>query len=364
MIIEKIDGELTQIANVAPDIIGKDFFEMEHSKGKITPEENAKNARILSEYAKKMGAVYVYTIALKNGELYYTSSSSTDEEWQVGDVTPYFYSLSEYGDSNIEILKSKAANLKPVAITGSDSYGNFRSVYIPLKNSRGEINIVGADYRLADINRVILTAAIFALLNMLYIVLALLPLFFTAKKVLISYISEISKRATTDELTGLYNRAEVFNMLGKYIEMSNRSENSLALCYIDIDNLKKINDEFGHDAGDAMLRCFSEILKNDVRKYDITSRIGGDEFLVLFPSCSLRSAREIIERVRERFGEEGKAKGVGEMYDFSYGLSEYSENEDIDVDKLVKIADNRMYQNKIIRKYNKKIAENLDSEEY
>ena len=73
--------------------------------------------------------------------------------------------------------------------------------------------------------------------------------------------------------------------------------------------------------------------------------------MVIFPSCSLKTAKEIIERVKVRFEEKGKEEGMGEMYDFSYGLSEYIESEDINADKLIKIADNRMYQCKIMKKY-------------
>jgi len=105
--------------------------------------------------------------------------------------------------------------------------------------------------------------------------------------------------ATKDSLTALWNRAIILEFLGEELARSLRENYPLGLIIIDVDNFKKINDTFGHQTGDLVLRLLSASLKKHIRPYDKTGRYGGDEMLILLPNCRLQQVGEIAERLRQ-----------------------------------------------------------------
>ena len=107
-------------------------------------------------------------------------------------------------------------------------------------------------------------------------------------------------QASHDQLTGLINRREFDKRLTKIINSDNADGNEHALCYIDLDNFKKINDSCGHVAGDELLIKIANCLKSKSRDTDTIARIGGDEFGIIFYSCALSKARLIAEIFREQ----------------------------------------------------------------
>lgn len=102
-------------------------------------------------------------------------------------------------------------------------------------------------------------------------------------------------RATTDELTGVYNRRPVIAQLG---EWAKRGRGNYAIVLIDLDHFKTVNDEFGHDCGDKILKAVAETLRNHFRDSDMVSRWGGDEFLILIPGVRHADLVPILERLR------------------------------------------------------------------
>ncbi len=102
-------------------------------------------------------------------------------------------------------------------------------------------------------------------------------------------------RATTDELTGVYNRRPVIAQL---LEWAQRGRGNYAIALIDLDHFKTVNDEFGHDCGDTILQAVADTLKNHFRDSDMVSRWGGDEFLVLIPGVRHADLVPILERLR------------------------------------------------------------------
>ncbi len=103
--------------------------------------------------------------------------------------------------------------------------------------------------------------------------------------------------AFTDGLTGLYNRRYLFEELNRELSRATRNNTSFAVINMDVDNFKTINDRFGHDHGDRMLKEFSEILKKFSRKSDVAARMGGDEFILLTPECDYIQASAIAQRI-------------------------------------------------------------------
>ena len=109
----------------------------------------------------------------------------------------------------------------------------------------------------------------------------------------------LSYHASHDLLTGLVNRREFENRLERALKSAKAREASYALCYLDIDQFKIVNDTCGHSAGDALLGQVGALLKSKVRWRDTLSRLGGDEFGILLESCSLDEAMRMAETLRE-----------------------------------------------------------------
>ena len=109
---------------------------------------------------------------------------------------------------------------------------------------------------------------------------------------------KLEHQATTDELTGLINRRQFFNVLKMELSRARRFNHDMSIAMIDIDNFKSINDNYGHIVGDYALKTLSDICRTIIRESDTLGRLGGDEFIMLFPETSSKEALEITERVR------------------------------------------------------------------
>ncbi|WP_404339599.1 GGDEF domain-containing protein [Pseudoalteromonas mariniglutinosa] len=104
--------------------------------------------------------------------------------------------------------------------------------------------------------------------------------------------------ANLDPLTGLLNRRAFLNISAKHLEQANNHKKELCALMIDIDYFKKVNDEFGHDAGDEAIKWVANKIQSQLREQDIVARIGGEEFAILLPCTSKENGRTLSERVR------------------------------------------------------------------
>lgn len=102
----------------------------------------------------------------------------------------------------------------------------------------------------------------------------------------------------TDALTGLPNARAFFDRLDRELARSRRYREPLGLLLVDLDGLKGINDQHGHDAGDAAIRALAEVIRSELRETDLGARCGGDEFAVLAPNTSKHAAEALAERIR------------------------------------------------------------------
>lgn len=112
--------------------------------------------------------------------------------------------------------------------------------------------------------------------------------------------SELSYQATHDKLTGLINRSEFERRLTDLVSEARQHDSTHAMCFVDLDQFKVINDTCGHIAGDELLRQLGHLLVGTVRKSDTLARLGGDEFAILMAHCSQKQAEKIADEVRER----------------------------------------------------------------
>lgn len=115
---------------------------------------------------------------------------------------------------------------------------------------------------------------------------------------------ELERLATTDPLTGVYNRRSFFDFAHKEMRRAVRYSQSLAVLMLDIDSFKAVNDNYGHQFGDLVLRRFAELVKQNLREEDLLGRIGGEEFCALLVSSEQRGAYLVAERIRKRWMDE------------------------------------------------------------
>jgi diguanylate cyclase (GGDEF)-like protein len=157
-------------------------------------------------------------------------------------------------------------------------------------------------------------------------------------------VNKLIHLSRTDDLTGLLNRRALIERLGDEVLRSRRYRADLALIICDIDYFKEINDTYGHDAGDKVLRIISTVIKELLRQTDMIGRYGGDEFLLILPETSLEGAKEIAERIQHAVEEYeiniGFKKPIKTT--LSLGVAQFNVEKE-DTNDLIKRADNALY---------------------
>jgi len=160
-------------------------------------------------------------------------------------------------------------------------------------------------------------------------------------------MQDLQEQAITDPLTGLLNRRYLREYLPRELMRAGRNGTTLALVMADIDHFKRINDAFGHDAGDLVLRELGTLLRNSVRASDIACRFGGEEFALVMPESSLEGARQKAEAIR------AAVKALGLKYrelplgpiTASFGVALFPLHAD-KPDSLLRAADEALYHAK------------------
>lgn len=150
-------------------------------------------------------------------------------------------------------------------------------------------------------------------------------------------------RARTDYITGINNSQAFFEMAGKELLRCNRYNHPVSIAYIDCDDFKKVNDTQGHKTGNRLLKLIAQFLKDNTRSIDIIARIGGDEFVVLFPETDKDNSFKVVERVQQKIFNLMKENNWSVT--LSIGLLTIYEC-DINIEELIHQADNLMYQAK------------------
>ena len=157
---------------------------------------------------------------------------------------------------------------------------------------------------------------------------------------------ELKKLAHYDPLTGTYNRGYGLELLQRQVKLAKRNKTSFLLAYTDLDNLKKINDEFGHKEGDKAIAQMANLFQSILREVDIIIRIGGDEFLLIFPESSLKDISIINERFNKNLIKLNQNIKRAYKIGFSMGISCYDPDNPQSADELIRIADEKMYKEK------------------
>jgi len=151
------------------------------------------------------------------------------------------------------------------------------------------------------------------------------------------------KLAQTDFLTGIANSGYFTELLTWEINRCRRYKNPLTLAYIDCDNFKAVNDQFGHHAGNNLLCLVADTIKSTIRITDMVARLGGDEFAILFPETGAEQANSVILKIQNDLLD-AMRKG-GWKITFSMGVVTYIKSADTS-DEVIGMADRLMYDAK------------------
>ena len=155
------------------------------------------------------------------------------------------------------------------------------------------------------------------------------------------------RKAAIDPVTRAWTRAMVVELLQRELSRSRRQKQPFALVMLDLDDFKKINDTYGHPAGDEVLRASADRMRSEVRPYDIVGRYGGEEFMILIQAHDGREMTAVAERIRAGVAEFPVATGAGEVrITASLGVAVYDANDDPDDAALIGAADRALYRAK------------------
>jgi two-component system cell cycle response regulator len=161
---------------------------------------------------------------------------------------------------------------------------------------------------------------------------------------------QLRSMSFTDSLTHLYNRRGFLNLAEHLLKSAERLHTKLLLAYIDLDNIKSINDTFGHEQGDSVLIDTADILRNTFRKSDIICRIGGDEFAVLATKFDESYPQNIIDRLQYYIDAQNYKRKKKYKISMSMGFAFYDPQTPCSLDVLMAKADQSMYEQKKARK--------------
>ena len=183
-------------------------------------------------------------------------------------------------------------------------------------------------------------------INELLVALVILALSHVYEVSRVNAHAQLLHLATTDHLTSLANRARFLDVFERERNHAERFGGDFSLLLLDLDDFKLVNDRYGHDVGDEVLKFAAATLHHRVRKTDLACRIGGEEFGVLLPGANLGRAIIVAEDIRQAIFDTPYRKGdIMVPLTVSIGVAEYGED-GVDLETLYAVADNNMYKAK------------------
>jgi two-component system, cell cycle response regulator len=164
---------------------------------------------------------------------------------------------------------------------------------------------------------------------------------------LVSALAVSEYQASHDPLTGLWNRRAVMDVLSKELVRSAREHTCVGIIIGDLDHFKRINDSYGHLAGDVVLREVAARMVATVRPYDAVGRYGGEEFLLVSPGCGEHCPEDLAERLRQSLSERPLVTSEGIFsITMSFGVTSVQGNPKLDADSVVRGVDQALYRAK------------------
>lgn len=166
---------------------------------------------------------------------------------------------------------------------------------------------------------------------------------------------EFKEIASLDKLTGLMTRKEGLSYLEKQLEFCQLNSIKLVLAFIDINNLKTVNDNYGHIEGDILIKTVVDLIQEAARDEDFIFRYGGDEFVLCILNANYAASESLKNRIYKKFAEYNKTSKKPYSVSASFGFAEYNHIDNKPIDELIELADKEMYKEKRrLKEQNKK----------
>ena len=178
------------------------------------------------------------------------------------------------------------------------------------------------------------------ILKLLGILIVILMAFAYRYYVLKKHNNELKKLSITDSLTGLHNRLEIDRNLKYQYELSARYKTPCSVILLDIDHFKDVNDRYGHQVGDEVLKQFADIIANNVRSTDMVGRWGGEEFLVICPNTDIDKVEKVAQDLRKKISEHLFSHNVKHLT-ASFGINSFDGKKELI--SLIKEVDDALY---------------------
>jgi len=157
---------------------------------------------------------------------------------------------------------------------------------------------------------------------------------------------KLQEISLVDELTGVFNRRGFYHLAVQQIDIAKRTKRTLLFCFFDVDSLKVINDNFGHNTGDEALKSATGILKKIFRGSDIISRWGGDEFMVMMINAECTDLKSIDARITRKINDYNSTAKHQFVISMSWGIAKYDPAAPEDIEDIITRADTMMYEHK------------------
>ncbi len=161
---------------------------------------------------------------------------------------------------------------------------------------------------------------------------------------------ELTIHASMDALTGVFNRRVGMDLVKRRHELSSHENKGFILCFIDIDNLKMVNDQFGHLEGDSLIADVCKTIKEEIHPNDLLFRFGGDEFMILFNDDDDQEAHKACRRIVQKYEALNKAGHKPYPISASMGILSYRPEMHLALDQIIETVDKNMYMDKLRKK--------------
>lgn len=349
MLIDEMSRSALNTAQTAASFIEGDVVPYEALSEAVVDESSTYD----ETYYEKMQSIF-RKIRMDTGVRFIYTMKGVSEHtllYLLDGEDPTSDEFSPLGSSDrMSIYEERVLNGEGAVRTGLmewEGWGKYLTGFAPIRGSQGDIiGIVGVDMGLQEIHG--LMAKVNYAIFLVTLLMILVVSFYTFR-----IIQGRTEAYNMDYLTKLSSRRHHDMQLESQVRRMKRRGGELAIMMIDLDNFKKINDQFGHEAGDRMLRHVAEVIRMNLRRSDISSRIGGDEFNIILPDTRIDEA----ERVAWRIVQEISHSTGGLNVSVSIGVAAWEKNMSaFDVSIL---ADQAMYRSKELGKNQVQIAQNI-----
>ncbi|WP_033916427.1 GGDEF domain-containing protein [Campylobacter sputorum] len=304
----------------------------------------------------------IYTVVKRDGKKYYvldvTNAQNSIAKDPIASPAEIMEELAETDNSDnwFEVVESGKVYINKDFET--DNYGTFLSAIAPVYDKNQTfVAAIGIDVSIEKYKEIMQkTRNIFILTMIMAAMISLLMSIIVIA--LINYVKlfyyRLQKVSNSDRLTGVYNRFVFIDIFTREMNRVKRNKDNLYLIFLDIDNFKSFNDKYGHSVGDDIIIFTAKKIANTVRKIDIVSRYGGDEFLISICGASDEFIKDIIDRVMNQkydFVYAVNKNGIEEklVVNFSVGYTKYKDGDTFET--MLERADRGLYISKDFGKH-------------